>query len=87
MINNYFILFLVVFVFFKYLTPQNESFTNYECTHENDCFPRSYARTQEYSNVCPPSDSRLTREKIHSVQNCSRRLGSFGAPEFFNHHN
>ena len=75
------IIFLLVFV------NQGESFTDYQCTHQNDCFPRSYARTQEYGNVCPPQDSRLTREKKHLVQNCSRRLGQFGAPEYFNHDN
>lgn len=78
---------LVSILIFTLTLPNNESFTDYQCTPENDCFPRSYARTQEYGNVCPPEDSRLGREKKHLVQNCSRRLGQFGAPEYFNHGN
>jgi hypothetical protein len=74
------IVILILIIFLLVSFNQNESFTDYQCTHQNDCFPRSYARTQEYGNVCPPQDSRLSREKKHLVQNCSRRLGQFGAP-------
>ena len=74
---------LVSILIFTLTLPNKESFTDYECTPENDCFPGLYARTQEYGNVCPPEDSRLSREKRHLVQNCSRRLGQFGAPEYF----
>ena len=85
---NFPILIIIVFVFcFLFNKNSNESFMDYNCNHENDCFPRSYARTQEYGNVCPPDDTRLTREKKHLVQNCSRRLGQFGAPQYFNHGN
>ena len=85
---NFSILIIIVFVYcFLFNKGSNESFMDYKCTHENDCFPRSYARTQEYGNVCPPDDSRLTREKKHIVQNCSRRLGQFGSPQYFNHDN
>jgi hypothetical protein len=80
---------IILIIYLVFFLKDNENFTQpYECTHENDCFPYSYARTQEYGNVCPPNDSRLTREKKHLVQNCSKRLGKFGAPQYFNdHHN
>ena len=80
------IIILLSIIIFTFTLSKNEKFTSYECTHQNDCFPRSYARTQEYGNVCPPEDSRLGREKKHLVQNCSRRLGQFGAPQYFNNH-
>jgi len=78
---------ILVIIFLLVFIKSDESFTDYQCTHQNDCFPRSYARTQEYGNVCPPQDSRLGREKKHLVQNCSRRLGQFAAPHYFNHGN
>lgn len=49
------------------------------CNSENDCFPGYYLRSQEYQNMCEPLDSRyggLLRDKIQSVDGCTRRLGS-----------
>ena len=49
------------------------------CNAENNCFPGYYLRSQEYQNMCEPLDSKeggLLRDKIKSIDGCSRRLGS-----------
>jgi hypothetical protein len=78
MLDKVILILLGLTIFVNFLRNINEKFTQCECTPENDCFPGNYARTQEYTNVCPPDDRRLGREKIHLVQNCTRTLGNFG---------
>ena len=49
------------------------------CNAQNDCFPGYYLRSQEYQNMCEPLDyreGRLLRDKIQSVDGCTRKLGS-----------
>ena len=49
------------------------------CNAQNDCFPGYYLRSQEYQNMCEPLDYReggLLRDKIQSVDGCTRKLAS-----------
>jgi hypothetical protein len=78
MLDKTLLLLLGVAILINFLQNLYEKFTNCPCTPENDCFPGNYARTQEYTNVCPPEDTRLGREKIWLKQNCTRTLGNFG---------
>jgi hypothetical protein len=80
MLNDNILSFLIFLAIILHIVKNNtERFTNSNnCTPENDCFPNNYARTQEYTNVCPPEDTRLSREPIWLKQNCTKRLGNFG---------
>ena len=53
-----------------------------ECRPENNCFPGTDLRSQQYHNVCPPKYGRLNREKIHLQDDCQRSLGNFPPPEY-----
>ena len=49
------------------------------CNAENNCFPGYYLRSQIYQNMCEPLDYKeggLLRDKIQSVDGCTRQLGS-----------
>ena len=47
---------------------------NPSCKISNDCHPGYYYRSQQYANMCEPSDSRLTREKINLIDKCGKNL-------------
>ena len=48
----------------------------------NDEYPQKYKkvadyyyyRSQQYQNMCEPNDTRLTRERINLIDNCSKSL-------------
>lgn len=44
------------------------------CSLSNDCHPGYYLRSQQYTNMCEPLETRLTREKVNIVDNCVKNL-------------
>ena len=48
-----------------------------KCTHENNCFPGSYMRSQVYQNMCEPTDTvHLLKDRRQLKDNCLRSLGN-----------
>lgn len=46
-----------------------------ECSPQNNCFPGSYHRTQQYQNVCQPDFGLLNRTKVSLQEECLRDAG------------
>ena len=47
---------------------------NPNCKINRDCHAGYYYRSQQYQNMCEPNDTRLTRERINLIDNCSKSL-------------
>lgn len=55
---------------------------NPNCKIYGDCHPGYYYRSQQYQNMCEPNDTRLTRERINLIDNCSKSLQGHMTPYF-----